>query len=361
MLRLKVIWRIVCGRSAGVLPNDNDKVSSVVVATNDHVAINQDVRVDDGRRGAVKTHWARCPLSADVPKDESTVNEGDSSYPCAFVFHSPSLRFALLLATISLLAPIWCQAAIPIIFIRAGTNAPAVVVPPGTNIVETEWFFVEAEDFDTLGQYFNSNPSFGHSFNATGLYTTTGATEDTDYHSGSSAANLYRAGTGVHFLVHDDGRPERTFDSDYAITNFASADPDWFRYKRSFGTDSFKAPPTNYLVYARIADHGSAAADVRLGLHDVTTGSTMLGGFVATTPGDGTFINVPLTHSETNATLSLTGALSFRVTASNDVSRFHRLTFVTYLPGGNTNSWRSGSTGGLWANPDTGEVWAVAQ
>lgn len=236
------------------------------------------------------------------------------------------------LLTILLLSCVSLNAAIPPMFFRhTGTN---VVEVGNTNLIETSLLFVEAEDWNSeAGQYFPSNPAFGQHFNATFIYNGVASVEEDDFHSASaSGTSPYRSGTGVFQLANNAQRPGFLFGTDFALTNVASGD--WFQYKRNWAGDCCfgTGMPTNYHVYLYVADHGSAAASVVFGLHNVTGTTNHLGTFTTTTSGDGAFAYVPLMHSSTNVILTLTTERSSRLTSSNDVSRIHHLKFAMLEP-----------------------------
>lgn len=254
--------------------------------------------------------------------------------------------------TILLLSVATANAAIPIIFLRPGTNAVIVV----TNWVETDYYFAESEDFDTGdGVFFPSSDSFGHSFNVMGFYSGVDAIEGSDFQSASSAGNVYRVGTGFHFIVDTDPRPPPVvLATDYTITNFASGD--WTRHSRTWGPEPYNGVPTNYYVYARLSDHGSAANMV-VGLHDVTSSTNYLGAFSTNTSGDGAYVYVPLKRDGTNVMLYLASTYEFRTSCSNDAVRFQRLKFAALEPTDLVpqSLVQNPAQGGLIHNPETGQ------
>jgi len=168
-----------------------------------------------------------------------------------------------------------------------------------------EHLFIELEDWNTEGgQYFPSNPAFGHDFNAKGLYMGKGGVSDVDFHdSGNPEEDQYRNGEvpNIGIVPHNDAnrngageRPGFEVVSDYKM-GWTDAAGDWYNYTRTF-------PAGTYTVWAKIS-HGDANATMGGQLDLVTSDRSQpnqslqtLGEFVAPASGnwDG-FSFVPLT------------------------------------------------------------------
>lgn len=162
------------------------------------------------------------------------------------------------LLTILLLSCLSLNAAIPIIFTRPGTNA----VITETNLVETDIFQVESEDFNsTNGLYFPGTG--GQPFGEKYLYDDKGATFLIDYFILPVATdNIYRAANvdvGTSFTA--DGYSSHLFSFPSTFNHewsFATRSNDWANYTRAW---------TNYEyhVYARMA-HAETNMIAELGL-----------------------------------------------------------------------------------------------
>jgi len=195
-------------------------------------------------------------------------------------------------------------------------------------------YWIEAEDFNTeAGQYFPSNPSFGHSINAQGLYVGKTSTETVDFNSSGAAADLYRVGTGVSFAAHDDENvngvgSERGFSvaTDYKISGLDPA-TDWFNYTRTF-------PAGRYHCWARMAgstgnmggELGEVVSDRSVAGQTVNT----LGYFFAAANGNtDEFQFVPLVDGDYELIiLELDGETTLRFTAGLDGGELQYLMFT---------------------------------
>jgi hypothetical protein len=179
-------------------------------------------------------------------------------------------------------------------------------------LYSTENLFIELEDWNTEGgQYFPSNPAFGHDFNAKGLYMGKGGVSDVDFHdSGNPEEDQYRNGEVPNIGIvpccggnlndaNNAGTGERPGFEVVRDYKMGWTDPggDWYNYTRVF-------PAGVYHVWARIS-HGDANATMGGQLDLVTSDRSQpgqslqaLGEFVAPASAnwDG-FTFVPMTDA----------------------------------------------------------------
>jgi len=238
----------------------------------------------------------------------------------------------LRLLAILLLSLASANAAIPIIFLRAGTNA--VVVPPDpTNEVGgfTTNMFVDAEDYNySQGLYF---PTIGgNAFNATSLYfDEEGATEGTDFTSWDLGTDAgYGRNDGFWMDEHDDNHePNGVPYTDFKIRAFTSAGPDWTAYTRFFSNMTF-------WVYARVSStvaFGLQLERIEDGSWVVSEGSQdriKIGTANPTGLGTNTFFYTPFKTNGVPMAVSLVGTQALVVTITNGICDFHRLMLVTW-------------------------------
>lgn len=225
----------------------------------------------------------------------------------------------LRLLTILLLSAASANAAIPIIFLRAGTNA--VVIPPDpTNEVGgfTTNMFIDAEDYNFNGAFFPSAP--GTNFNATSTYVGKSATEGTDFDAFDLLTSTYRPDTGVADNEHDDNHePNGVPYTDYKIRAFSSIIGDWLQYKRIFTNDTYR-------IYGRV----SSTVSFGMQLESIGEETATIATLNATGSGTNTFFYAPFTTNGVAVMLPLSSTNTLRVTITNGVCDFHRLMLVRW-------------------------------
>lgn len=243
-----------------------------------------------------------------------------------------TLRLALLLA-ITIGASV-SNAAIPIIFTRAGTNAGAVVPDPTNEVggfVTNVW--IDAEDFGysgdgvTAGGYFPSRP--GTNFNATSTQDGYSATETQDFSAWDIGAGAYRGDeTGVWMTEHDDDHePNGVPYTDYKIRAFQAFGPDWCNYTREFTND-------NYRIYARVASTVTFGMELALVTPTLYVGSAqstaVKAGFNVAGGGTNNFFYAVFMTNGVPFEMTLSSTNTLRVSITNGLADFHRLMFVRW-------------------------------
>lgn len=243
----------------------------------------------------------------------------------------------LRLLTIILLSVASANAAIPIIFLRAGTNA--VVIPPDpTNEVGGFYtnMFIDAEDFNyrgldddpLAGGYFPSKP--GTNFNATSTYLGFRGSEPRDYRASQFGTTQYRDNTlDVQIVEHDDNHePNGVPYTDYKIWKFGSSD--FLTYARQFSNSTYR-------IYARVAATAHAIGSELYVIRDESytnaTGSQnveLLAGFGVTGAGTNAFFYTPFVTNGVAFEIALSGTNALQVLSTNGLHDFHRLMLVRW-------------------------------
>lgn len=231
------------------------------------------------------------------------------------------------------------DAAIPIIFLRAGTNA--VVEPPDETNEVGEFYtnmFIEAEDYgytDVVlsggGRFMPSQP--GTNFNATETHADLSDTEGIEFECWDIASdNDYRVANGLHVNLHDDNHePNGVPFNDYKIRNFTAVGPDWFDYARRFTNDFYR-------VYARL----SSTTNIHIELAEiddqdwlVPRGSqslTPIGSINTNGTTTNTFFYAPFKTNgvAVEVNLGAIGTNGLSVMITNGLCDFHRLMLVRW-------------------------------
>lgn len=235
------------------------------------------------------------------------------------------------------------RAAIPIIFLRAGTNA--VVIPPDPTNEVGEFYtnmFIEAEDHnytDGGGSGFFLPSKIGTNFNATETHAGLGTIEGIEFECWDVALeNDYRPDNGLYVNLHNDShQPNGVAFNDYRVRRFNVDGPDWFDFTRVF-SNSF------YRIYARIAAGTNAGAYTNIGitLYEVDGGDehlsrgsqalTVIGEISTNANTANSFFYAPFKTNgvamEVEYGLSLSNTLSVQMT--NGICDFHRLMLVRW-------------------------------
>lgn len=225
------------------------------------------------------------------------------------------------LLTILLLSCLSLNAAIPIIFTRPGTNAPT-----DTNVVETDIFIVETEDFNAnSGQFLVGG---GYAFNTKSLYYDSNAVRFIDHDiTPTTINNDYRLSTvDIAFVPGADPEFLELFppiaqwteeNQNYHFSPTATQSNDWLNYTRTWTN-------ANYHVYARMSH--SLLPDLRARLSKVTSDRTLsnqttvaLGDMTNSSSGSwNTLVYVELRTNGVKAAIPLNGVETIRFTHATD-------------------------------------------
>lgn len=270
----------------------------------------------------------------------------------------------LRLLTILLLSVASANAAIPIVFMRAGTNA----VTQDTNVVETDIFIVEAEDFNA-----NSGVSMvggGFAFNTKSLYYNSNAVRFIDHNITPTANdNNYRLDTIDVALVPSASDSEflelfppiagwTEENQNYDFSPSGTQSNDWLNYTRTFTN-------ANYHVYARMSH--SLLPDLRARLSKVTSDQTLsnqttvaLGDMTNSSSGAwNVFVYVELRTNGVKAAIPLNGAETIRFTHATDDAtqcQVNHLQFRRLEAVATTTAWVNPEADGFY-NPETARAW----